>query len=132
MPRSNDSTLRRPESPGSTDKHLRKDNLNIMGAPTLDQQILLFETIVEGIDKYITTDTRLGGLVYTPQALKAVFTDAVSAITKTRELDEEYRVSVAKQHAAQEKAMAVELLLRDNLVSAYGDEAFEACSGASG
>jgi hypothetical protein len=80
-------------------------------------------SVAAGIDKRITGNTTIGGVVYTPAALKAVFVDANAAIDNADALHTQWQDQVIATRAAAKKANTVFLLLRSYLVGQYGDNA---------
>jgi hypothetical protein len=79
--------------------------------------------VAAGTAKRITGATTLGGVVYTPAALGAVFADANAAIDRAAALHKEWQDQVAAARAAVKTAAAVFLLLRSYLVGQYGANA---------
>jgi hypothetical protein len=80
-------------------------------------------SVAAGIEKRITGSTTIGGVVYTPAALAAVFVDANAAIDKAEALHKEWQDQVAAARAAVKTATAVFLLLRSYLLGQYGANA---------
>ena len=80
-------------------------------------------SVAAGIDKRITGNTTIGGVVYTPAALKAVFLDANAAIDNADALHKQWQDQVLATKAAVKTANAVFLFLRSYLVGQYGDNA---------
>jgi hypothetical protein len=80
-------------------------------------------SVAAGIDKRITGNTTIGGVVYTPAALKAVFLNANAAIDSAEALHKQWEDQVLATKAAVRTANAVFLLLRSYLVGQYGANA---------
>jgi hypothetical protein len=82
-----------------------------------------YTSVAAGIEKRITGNTTIGGVVYTPAALKAVFADANNAIDRAEALHKEWQDQVLATKSAVKTANAVFLSLRSYLVGQYGDSA---------
>jgi hypothetical protein len=80
-------------------------------------------SVAAGIDKRITGSTTIGGVVYTPAALKAVFVNANAAIDNADALHKQWQDQVQVTKAAVKTANAVFLSLRSYLVGQFGDNA---------
>jgi hypothetical protein len=65
----------------------------------------------------------VGGVVYTPAGLEAVFVDANAAVDRAEALHKEWQDQVQAAHAARKTAAAVFLSLRSYLVGQYGANA---------
>ena len=80
-------------------------------------------SVAAGIDKRITGNTTIGGVVYTPAELKAVFLSANAAIDSAEALHKQWEDQVRATKAAVKAANTVFLLLRSYLVGQYGASA---------
>jgi hypothetical protein len=78
---------------------------------------------VSGIDKHVTGNMTIGGVVYSPAALKAVFVDANTAIDSAEALHKQWQDQVQATKAASKKASLVFRLLRSTLIGQYGENA---------
>jgi hypothetical protein len=85
--------------------------------------ITLFTNVQTGIDKHITGNTTLGGVVYKPTALKAVFAAAITALNTADALRKQWSDGVLAAHQAQATAEALYELLRNFVIALYGKQA---------
>jgi hypothetical protein len=80
-------------------------------------------SVVTGIDKHVTGNTTIGGVVYTPAALKAVFTDVNIAIDSAEALHKTWQEQVQATRVVSKTANLVFRLLRSFLIGQYGEGA---------
>lgn len=76
-----------------------------------------------GIDKYVPGNLTLGGVNYTPAALKAVFSDQSTAMDRSDDLHTQWKDQLQATKSATVKADAVYELLRSYVISQYGKQA---------
>ncbi len=87
--------------------------------------IMLYTSIVSGIQKHIKSDITLDGVAYTPAALEKLFAEAAAAIEAARTQLDRYHDVVNAEHAAEEQGSAVAQSLRNALIAQYGKQANE-------
>jgi hypothetical protein len=80
-------------------------------------------SVVSGIDKRVTGNMTLGGVVFTPAALKQVFLDENTAIDEAEALHKQWQDQVQATREVSQKAKQVFQLLRSTLVGQYGENA---------
>jgi len=79
--------------------------------------------VATGIDKHITSSLMIGGVTYTPDALKAVFTKQNAALDAADALHKQWQDQVQVAHTATVVARVVYQSLRGYLVGQYGSNA---------
>jgi hypothetical protein len=81
-----------------------------------------YSAAATGTNKHITGNVTLGGVVYSPAMLAAVFLAANTAIDTADAAHKQWLTDVAAMDAAKAKANAVLKLLRSYVVSQYGTD----------
>src|SRR5260221_13959724 len=79
--------------------------------------------VATGIDKHITSSLMIGGVTYTPDALKAVFTKQNAALDAADALHKQWQDQVQVAHTSTVVARVVYQPLGGYLVGQYGSNA---------
>ncbi len=94
-----------------------------MGKENRPSVITRFTRVQAGIDKHISGTVTLGGVIYKPGALKAVFAAAITAINAAEALRKQWTDGVLAAHQAQALAEALYELVYNFVIAQFGKQA---------